>query len=235
MKRKLSVLSRRYLGALRKHLNQGPRASLCSARALGRQAVAIGLETLDLARIHEHALGTVEASSRREGLIKRAELFFKDAISPIEETHRASVAANARLQQLNQKLDRRTLSLAASQRSLQKGIARRKSVEAALQKSGGHYRELLEGSLALQRHLQHLTHRILSAQEHKRTQMSHELQDEIAQTLLGINVRLLTVQQAVDLKDQGLEQKIGSTQRLVRASLKGIYQFAREIEKPHEA
>src|SRR6266705_1850701 len=72
MKHKLIKLSQRYATALRKHLVQGPRASLQSARGLGRQAVAIGLETLDVARIHEGALATLEASSSRDGIIKRA-------------------------------------------------------------------------------------------------------------------------------------------------------------------
>src|SRR5206468_10017707 len=69
MKRKLIALSRRYVTALRKHLKQGPRASLQPARGLGRQAVAIGLETLDVARIHEEALATLEASRSRDGII----------------------------------------------------------------------------------------------------------------------------------------------------------------------
>ena len=33
----------------------------------------------------------------------------------------------------------------------------------------------------------------MAAQEDKRKKMSHDLRDEIAQTLLGINVRLLTL------------------------------------------
>jgi hypothetical protein len=55
MNSKLSALSGRYLAALRKHLKQSPCASFEPARALGRQAVAGGLETLDLARIHQRA------------------------------------------------------------------------------------------------------------------------------------------------------------------------------------
>ena len=95
MKRKLSRLSRRYASALRKHLTQGPQASLQPARGLGRQAVSLGLETLDVARIHEGALATLEASSSRDGLIKRAEIFFTEAITPIEKTHRAALKANS--------------------------------------------------------------------------------------------------------------------------------------------
>src|SRR5277367_2435218 len=53
MKQKLNGLSRRYLKVLRKHLKQGPRASLQPAVDLGRRAVVLGLDTLELARMHE--------------------------------------------------------------------------------------------------------------------------------------------------------------------------------------
>src|ERR1035437_7523168 len=75
MKQKLTALSRRYVGALRKHLRQGLRAGLQSARDLGCQAAALDLETLDVARIHEEALATLEASSSKDGIIKRVEIF----------------------------------------------------------------------------------------------------------------------------------------------------------------
>ena len=125
------------------------------------------------------------------------------AITPIEETHCAALKADARLSRLNKTLGRRTVDLAASNHSLQQGIARRKAVEAALKKSGEHYKTLLEESLALQKHLQRLTHRILSAQERKRREIGHDLQNEIAQTLLGINVRLLTLKKGARPQRQG--------------------------------
>ena len=116
-----------------------------AARVLGRQAAALGLETLDLARIHEQALAALEASSSRDGIIKRAEIFFAEAITPIEETHRAALKANVRLNQLHQTLGRRTADLAASNRSLKQGIVQRKTVEQALKKSGEHSPQAFEG------------------------------------------------------------------------------------------
>src|SRR5439155_13635044 len=150
MKRNLIRLSKRYRALLRKHLKQGPRASLQPARGLGRQAVAIGLETLDVARIHEGALATLEASSSRDGILKRAEMFFSETITPIEKTHRAALKANARLSRLKKRLGRRTVDLAASNRSLKQGIAERKTVEEALKKRGGHSQKLLQESHRLQ-------------------------------------------------------------------------------------
>jgi signal transduction histidine kinase len=235
MKRKLIGLSQRYGASLREHLKQGPRASLRPARGLGRQAVAVGLETLDLARIHAEALATLEASSSRDGIIERAEIFFTEAITPIEETHRAALKANVRLSQLKKRLGRRTMDLAASNRSLKQRIAQRKTVEEALKKREEHSQKLLKEALALQHHLQHLTHQILSAQEDKRKVISHELQDEIAQTLLGINVRLLTLKKEAAVNANSLQKEIASTQRLVDMSVKSIDRFAREFGKHHEA
>ena len=233
MKRKLTALSRRYVTALRKHLQQGPRANLQPAHDLGCQAAALDLETLDVARIHEGALATLEASSSRDGFIKRAEFFFAEAITPIEETHRAALKTNVRLRQLSKILGRRTVDLAASHRSLKQGIVQRKTAEQALKKSGEHSRKLLKESRDLQKHLQRLTHQILSAQEDKRKKVSRDLHDEIAQTLLGINVRLLTLKKEATVNARGLKKEIASTQRLVKQSVQTINRFAHEFGIHH--
>ena len=74
METKLTGLSRRYQVALQKQLEQGSQASPQSADGLGRQALAIGLETLDLAMIHEQALIALVPPScspgARDGMIK---------------------------------------------------------------------------------------------------------------------------------------------------------------------
>ncbi len=234
MKAKASALSKRYATVLEKHLGQRARTDVETARGLGCRAAAIGLETLDLARIHERALAGLEAASRKDGFLKRAELFFTEAIGPIEEAHRTALKASARLNRLNKTLGRRTRDLAASNRSLKQRTAQRKAVELALQKSGEHYQILLDESLGLQKHLQHLTHRILLAHEGKRKQISRDLQDEIGQTLLGINVRLLTVRKAAKEHANGLEKELATTQRLVEKSKNTIERFAREYSKIQE-
>ena len=234
MKHKVVALSQRYASALRKHLKQGPRASLRPARGLGRQAVAMGLETLDVARIHDDALATLEAHSSRDGIISRAEIFFAEAITPIERTHGDALQTNVRLGQLHKTLGRRTVDLAAVNRSLKQGVAQRKTVEKALKAKGRQSKKLLEESYRLQKHLQHLTHQILSAQEDKRKKISHELKDEIAQTLLGINVRLLSLKQQANAGAEGLQKEIASTRCLVDKSMKSIRRFTREFGKHHE-
>jgi signal transduction histidine kinase len=234
MKRKLTRLSRSYQATLRKHLKRGPRASLLSARGLGREAVALDLETLDVARIHEAALASLEASSSRDGIIKRAEMFFAEAIGPIEKTHRAALKANVHLSQLSQTLGRRTVDLAASNRFLKRGIAQRKTAEKALKKSTGHYARLVKESRRLQKRLRHLTHQLLLAKEDRRTKISRELHDEIAQTLLGINVRLSTLKKEATVNTKGFKKEIASTQRVVENSVKTIKRFTHEFGKQHD-
>src|SRR5271169_6159963 len=90
MKQKLNRLSRRYVVELEKHLKQGPQASLQPALGLGREAVALGLETLDLARIHEQALASLELSNTKNGFTKLAGIFFTEVNTLIEETHHAA-------------------------------------------------------------------------------------------------------------------------------------------------
>jgi signal transduction histidine kinase len=231
MKRKLTALSNEYLRALKNYVRQGPQAGIGSAHGLGRRAVAIGLETLDVAKIHERALAALEASSSSDGLIKRAELFFKETITPIEKIHHAALKATIQVDQLDKELARRTVDLADSNRSLKRNIVRRKSVEKALKKRGGNSRKLLEESRRLQKHLQQMTHQILAAQEDKRKQISHKLQDEIAQSLLGINVRLISLKKEAALNAQGFKKDIASTQRLVDKSVRSIKRFACEFGK----
>ncbi len=235
MKRKLNALTQRYAVALQKHLKLGPQASLRPALGLGRQALALGLETLDVARIHEAALATLDVCDAVDETAKWAEAFFAESIGPIEETHQAALKTNHRLGQLHKTLDRRTVDLAASNQFLKHGVSQRKTLEEALKKSSAHSEELLRESRRLEKHLQKLTHQILSAQENKHKQISRELQNEIAQTLLGINVRLLALKKEAVQNAQGLQKEIANTQRLVDKSVKSIKRFAREFGNRHES
>jgi signal transduction histidine kinase len=231
--RKLIGLSRRYEAALRKHLRRGPRASLQPASSLGRWATATGLVTLDLARIHKRALTTLAmpngSSLGRDGMLRRAEAFFVEAIAPMEETQRAMRQANVHLSQVNETLRRRTVELAAANRRLKREILQRQAVEEALKKSEQHYSRLLEQSRRMQEQLRHLSRQLLLAQEEERKEISRELHDEIAQTLTGINVHLATLKVEAAVTTKGLTKKIARTQRLVEKSVNIVHRFAREL------
>ena len=60
MKQKQIELSRKYVKALCEHLRQRSPETLKSALHLGREAVVLKLETLELARIHEAALNVLK-------------------------------------------------------------------------------------------------------------------------------------------------------------------------------
>ena len=96
-------------------------------------------------------------------------------------------------------------------------------------KSGIRYSKLLKDSLHLQAGLRELTHQVLAAQEDERTKMSQELQNEIAQTLLGINARLLSLQKAARGNTHGLQNEIATAQRLVVKSARSVRRLAREF------
>ena len=229
VKLNLNRLSEHYLAALRAHLAEGPRARLQPASLLGREAVGLGLETLELARIHERALTALELPNTKNGQLKRAEKFFNEANGCIEETHRASRQSTAHLSRLKEALDQRTAELAATNRQLKRGVVRRRVMQDALEKNGSHYKSTLEESLKLQNRLRQLTHRVLATQEVERQNISHELHDEIAQTLLGINVRLLSLKQEARNHSKGIKSKIASAQRLVVRSVRSVRRVAREI------
>lgn len=229
METKLTRLSRGYAAALRKYLKQGPRASLQPARGLGRKAMAFGLEALDLARIHEQALVSLSRPRASEGIPKWAERFFSEAIAPIETAQRVDREAKALVNRRNDAAD-----LAASKRCLKQGIVQRKAVEKALKKSKEHFTRLLEKSCQLQEHLRHQTHRAISAQEDERRVISRDLHDEVAQTLLGINVRLLMLKNVASVNPENFKKEIASAQRLVGKSIQSINQVAHDLKIHHQ-
>lgn len=205
------------------------------ATGLGRRALALGLGTLDLARMHAAALDTLtvpDGSARtRDGTLplRRAQAFFIETVTPIEQTHRLAMDASAQWQQLSQTLRQRTLELAAANEQLQREVVRRRAAEESLTKSQEHYRQLLERSRLMQEQLQQLSRKILLAQEEERKEISRELHDDIAQTLSGINVHLEALSKEATANTHGLRRRITRTQRLVAKSVTIVHQFAREL------
>ena len=226
------TLAGRYEAALRRYLDGGA-ASLKPATRLGRQAVESGLETLELALIHERALvkqalpeTTVKA---RNLIIKRAGRFFAKAVLPMEETHRAAREVNAHLSKLNEALSRYTREILAANRKLTQEVARRRAAERTLRQSRKETNDLLADARRVQKHLQLLSRRILSGQEEERKRISRELHDVVAQMLNGINLRLAELRRDSEANAAGLGKKISRTQRLVEESVDNVHQFARQL------
>ena len=225
--------SRSYQSALLAYLGESSAARLNSAQGMGEEALNSGLQTLDLARLHEHILVTEvlprRIAGKRPALIKKAGSFFAMAITPLEKTHRNSRTVTAQLKKFVETLSQRTVELAASNLELKVEISQRKAAEAALKKSEHHYSELLEKSERLQEQLRRLSRQVLSAQEEERKEISRELHDVIAQTLTGINVRLAALKKEAAITTKGLDRNIARTQRLVEKSVDIVHRFAREL------
>jgi len=232
MKTKPPVLSQSYLAALRKHLRTGSAVSLQTSRNFGLRAVKLGLDTLDLAKIHQEFLLTLpypKDSRASDDMVRRAGAFFVEAITPIEETHRGVREANVQLKSIIETLTRRAVKLDASNKTLHQEIVRRKAMEDSLRTSDLTSSQLLKKSRHMQEQLRHFSRRLLSAQEEERKKVSRELHDVITQTLTGINVRLATLRTKSSANANDLQRKIEITQRLVAKSVEIVHRFARDL------
>lgn len=219
-------LATRYLAALGTHLARPRPGPAAPAQGLGRAALAGGLVTLDLAIIHEQAMvalaTTHDFAQTRNGALKRAGLFFTEALIPLELSQRDT-------RDTNRQLRLHTAALARGNRRLEREIARRKAGEAAIRQGRAHYQALFLESLVMQKKLRLLTRQIISAQEEERKMISRELHDEVVQTLVGINVELSALTKETSDGLQNLKAKIARTQRLVENSVNAVHRFAREL------
>ena len=232
MKVKRIALSRRYAAELRKNLQGGRNSGFHPAVRLGRHAVALGMETLELARMHEQALSSLKVADG-SAQFKKAEVFFTEAIGPIVDTHRAARQNNnKKLNRLNVLLKRRTAKLAAINHRLKDGIDRRRDVEASLKHRGKQYERLLKDSIGLQEDLRRMTRKMLKAQEEERKSISLELQNEIAQTLLAVNVRLLNLKRQADGNAKRIKNEITATQELAQKTTRSTHRRSRKQESP---
>jgi len=233
MKREMSVRSRQYAAALKQHLKTGRRAGSKSVRILNRDAISAGNHVLEIASLHEQILVRellpAMTGKQRAAVIRRAGAFFTRAITPAEQSPPIVQAATGDLKRFIQMLSQRTVELAAANLELSLEISQRKVVEEKLRKSEHHYFELLKESDQLQEQLRQLTRQLLSAQEDERKMISRELHDVIGQTLTGITVRLAGLKKEAAISNQGFNQNIARTQRLVERSVKIVHRFAREL------
>jgi PAS domain S-box-containing protein len=124
---------------------------------------------------------------------------------------------------------RRLEDMADTNLGLNREIVRRQTVEQNLKKSEQNQGRLLEQARHMQGQLRHLSHQILQAQEEERLRISRDLHDEIAQTLVGINVQLATLTREAEGGPKGLQQKIARTQQMVEKSVEKVHQFARKL------
>lgn len=236
MKSKRAKFSQHYQTALLAHLKDGRKANLESASGLGRLALAAGVATLDLAKLHEQTLITEVLpdcpARRRAAVLKQAGRYFAAAITPTgdgDDLGGAKSTGAGHLEALMASLSHRTVDLAASNLKLNLEISQRRSVERALRAKERSHAKSLEKSARLQRQLRRLSRQLLSAQEDERKKISRELHDVIGQTLAGINIHLSNLKMAAAHEQKDFGRKITQTQRLVEKSADLVNNFAREL------
>lgn len=230
--------TKRYKRALCLFLEKRPGVSMLPALQLGRQAVDLALEPLDVARIHEQVLKSLilkkNTARGRQAVIGRAMKFFAETLVPIEQTHDAAKEDVLRVTRLGEELRARTAESSASTRRLARGVVRRRASESALKTSDERHAVLVKESRDLESRLQGQMRRIMAAQERERRKSSHNLQNEIAQVLVAIHVRLLTLKEAANANTENLKKEIAETQALVRQSVQTIKRLAYESGVHHE-
>ena len=144
----------------------------------------------------------------------------------------ATVSTNnmnkTKLNSLIAALARCSLELVHSNCKLQEEIARNEAAAKSIEIGGKESAKLLEESRNLQKHLHDLSQNILTANENERQTLSVRLQDEIVQTLAGIQIRLLSLKKVVALSNMDFEKEIAVTQALVKESVKIINRSVKE-------
>ncbi len=219
--------SRSYQRAFRRFLSKGASGSLLPATKLGRRAVTLGLETLDVARFHEQILTTLSSSASAAGstpheVAKQAKLFFSETIAPIAGTHSTAIKANLSIDRLTQTLRQRTKQSVASDKQLKAATAQRKAAETVLEQFTDRHTKLLVEAEHLQKSIRHQTRKILMAQEDEQDRAACELRNEIAQALIAIDLSLLILKTSAIGQTGKLEKKIANSMQLMRQFHQGV-------------
>jgi len=200
---------------------------------LGRTAVVLGLETWDLARLHAEALHALMASprlaARKKSVEKQVGAYFLETLAPIEETHRIARTAKQQIRELDAALEAKDEALESARKRLALEVSRRHAAEDGLAKGLRDCDVLLEHSRLMRVQMRGLARRLLTAHEDERGEISRELHEEIAQTLVGINVLLSSLSKAAMINTAVLKRKIAATQRLLVQSVTTVHRFAGQL------
>lgn len=228
--------AQRYQAALSAHIQNGSQAKLEPAQGLGLESLAFGFEPLDVAGIHEKSMIAI---AQKDGLLKtvdiaRARKFFLETIVPIEETHHAAQENTRLVATATEALRQCTKESSAAARRLEQGIKKRKVAESTLKESGKELKKLLHASCDLQSRLRANARGKLVMQETIRREVSLRLQNEIAQTLLAIHLRLLTLKISIKTSMARLQKEVAANQVFVRQSTRTIQRLKNEIDHHYE-
>lgn len=233
MPNRLSHLTRRYATILRKFSANKDEASLEKAYALGRAAIAGEFGILDMARLHQQALSNLLRpaldANKSTPIVRAAETFFLESLSPFEATHRGFRETASDLQRVVTTLEKKNEELSVINRTLSDEIDVRKRTERALRDSEEHYRELFNNARAMEERLRKLSNQVLHVQEEERKRISRELHDEAGQALTAISVILASVDDGAGGSVELNRKKVAEAQRLLQRTQETLHDFAREL------
>lgn len=190
--------------------------------AMGLAAARMRLTPSLFARLHGKAattLGVQDSASLRGA---RAAEFFADACAASATPGAAGLRAT---------LLRRNAGLLAANVRLRQENERRRELAIALKQRSRQDRALLDESRRGEQNSRRLAHHLLNAQEDERTRLSLALQNDIAQSLIGLDVRLVALQREAQVPG-GLENGIASVQQLVLDSQQSIRRIGRADGNP---
>ena len=123
---------------------------------------------------------------------------------------------------MNKTLQKRKAESKASARLLKQSVINRQKSEAALDMSGKNLLKLKKESSQLNALLRKKTHEILKTQEQEKQKNNLLLQNEVAQALLAIDIRLLGLKKSAENNALNFSKELDDTQRMVRESLATI-------------
>jgi signal transduction histidine kinase len=216
-----------YLEAVSGYLG-GLDMSAAQVSDLAERFHQLGLDLLDLARIHHEAvrecLATAiraPASASGDDLVARGKVFF----AKVAAATSSDLTTGARVESLARQLG----ELALANRELREEVNRRKVIEDSLRHREKAASEMLEKSREMQEEWRLLSRRLLAVQEDEQKLISRELHDVIAQTMTGINVRLAVLRSQATANAIELHRKIAEAEKLAEKSVEIVHQFASEL------
>jgi hypothetical protein len=216
------TLRNRYVVGLRSYLHDESRAQSRDASRLGRQAVALDLEILEVAHLHRSAIEVRKISRSQGDHFKLAEGFSAEATAPIVALHSAAYRNTRMMNRLKQSVRERTSALSQARSNLRHHSLKSRSAEAAVKANSNHCGNLPKDSSMERNGLLRPAREVLKAREQQRSEISHELREDIDQTLIEINARRLSLLAKAGKDSDGFFDDIVKTQRLVAESLRSM-------------
>jgi signal transduction histidine kinase len=199
--------SQRYRAALKIYLAAKGGAGDALAGEIAALAGIRGVRILDFAKFHELCMAAEilpgVASARVPGLIRRAAGFFAAVATSVSPASGLGNAPGNRAKVV-EALSRRGVELARANRAQAIQLTSCRAAEVASRANQSAFAKSLKDSELLKAQLRGLSRQILSAQEDERKIISRELHDVIAQTLIGINLRLATLKKEAEINTKSL-------------------------------